>query len=189
MAYAAAHCDLKMHGTLSPDDLKDLCINSYSDADWNGDPETTKSTTGFHIEICGRSSGNTWAASWGSVLQTTTGSATAETETVSASHTLRREAIPIQVLLEHFLDVRVPIVMLIDNTQCLSAIAKGYSKKLRHIGRTQRCCLGLLNELTRDPEMQISAQHCPTDWHKGDMYTKALAPGKFRDALEMINMK
>ena len=180
MAYAAANGDLKMHCTLSPEDLKDLNIDSYSDADWNGDPETTRSTTGFHVELVGKKSGNVWAISWGSVLQTTTGSATAETETVSASHTLRREAIPIQILLEHFLGSRVPIVMLIDNTQCLSAIKKGYSKKLRHIGRTQRVCVGLLNELTVDKELKISAQHCPTDRHKGDMYTKCLALGSSR---------
>ena len=78
--------------------------------------------------------------------------------------------------------------MMIDNTQCLSAIAKGYSKKLRHIGRTQRVCLGLLNEIVNNAEWKISCEHHPTATHKGDMFTKMLAPAKFREALKMIDM-
>ena len=79
--------------------------------------------------------------------------------------------------------------MKIDNNQCLSAIAKGYSKKLRHIGRTQRVCVGLLHELTQDPELMISAEHCSTDKQKGDLFTKTLIASKFENALQMIGMK
>ena len=189
MAYASNNCDFVLKGTLSPEDLDDLEILASPDADWNGDPETTKSTTGFFLEIVGRKSGNSWQITWGSVLQSTTGSATAETETVACSHTMRREAIPVQILFEHMLDIRLPVRMFVDNIQCLSAIAKGYSKKLRHIGRTQRVCLGLLNEIVNNSEWKISCEHCETLKHKGDMFTKALAPGKFQNALNMINME
>ena len=73
----------------------DLTLLAYSDADWNGDPATSKSTTGFWLELASESSGHTWPISWGTLKQTTSGSATAETETVAAS--VRREAIPAQI--------------------------------------------------------------------------------------------
>ena len=78
--------------------------------------------------------------------------------------------------------------MNIDNNQAISAITKGYSKKLRHLARTQRVCIGLLNECLNDPEMQFLVQHCPTLVMKGDIFTKALITAKFEDALAMIQM-
>ena len=101
MSYCAHHYDYVLQGTLSPDDLHDVVIRPFPDADWSGDPCTTRSTTGFWLELFAKSSGNSWPLSWGSVLQTSTASATAESETVAASHTLRREAIPVQILFEH----------------------------------------------------------------------------------------
>jgi hypothetical protein len=83
---------------------------------------------------------------------------------------------------------RLPIRMKIDNMQAISAIKKGYSKKLRHIARTQRVCLGLLNELLNDPEIKMQIEHCPTLEMKGDLFTKALNAPKFAEALRMINM-
>ena len=78
--------------------------------------------------------------------------------------------------------------MQIDNTQAISAITKGYSKKLRHLARTQRVCIGLLNDLLRDPEVQFSVHHCPTALMKGDLFTKFLIMQKFDEALRMIGM-
>ena len=83
---------------------------------------------------------------------------------------------------------RLDINMNIDNSQALIAIEKGYSKKLRHLARTQRVCIGLLNELLHDPEMQFSASHCPTAEMKGDLFTKSLNTQKFENALTMIRM-
>ena len=174
---------------MAPGDIDDVVIAAFPDADWNGDPCTTKSTTGFWVELFAANSGHTWPASWGAVLQTSTSSATAESETVAASHTLRREAIPIQILLEQMLGRRLQIKMKIDNSQAIAAIRKGYSKKLRHIARTQRVCIGLLNELLHDPEMMMSLEHCPTGDMKGDLFTKALNTQKFQVALEMIRMR
>ena len=188
MSYAAHHADMVLCGQLSPLDLEDLEIVPYSDADWNGDPATTKSTTGVWVELASAKSGNTWPVSWGAVLQTSTGSATAETETVAASHALRREAIPIQILMEHMLAKRLNIRMQIDNTQAISAIEKGYSKKLRHLLRTQRVCIGLLNECLNDPELQMVVEHCVTTKMKADLFTKALNGPKFLEALRMVNL-
>ena len=70
MSYAFHHSDLKLHGSLSPEDIKDIEIVPYSDADWAGDASTTKSTTGFWLELYSPSSGRSWLISWGAILQT-----------------------------------------------------------------------------------------------------------------------
>ena len=121
-------------------------------------------------------------------MQTSTASATAEAETVAASHAMRRESIPIQILLEEVLGRRLSIVHKIDNMQAITAITKGYSKKLRHLQRTQRVGIGLLNECINDDELQMSIEHCPTDLMKGDLFTKALKGPKFQPALDMIGL-
>ena len=120
--------------------------------------------------------------------ETSTASATAEAETVAASHALRREAIPLQILLEAMLGKRVKIVHRIDNMQALSAIEKGYSKKLRHLARTQRVCIWLLNECTHDEELLYSVEHCATDCMKADIFTKAMNAVKYEKAVLMIRL-
>ena len=187
MAYAHHHSRMALHGSLSPDD--DVVIRSFSDADWSGDPETTKSTTRFWVELFAKGSGHSWPLAWGSMKQTSTSSSTAESEVVAASHAVRREVIPIQILMEAILGRRLKIQMLIDNSQALLAIQRGYSKKLRHLARTQRVGIGLLNELTKDPDMELTVEHCPTLSMKADIFTKALIGPKFQDALEMIGMR
>ena len=67
----------------------------------------------------------------------------------------------------------------VDNTQAISAVRKGYSKKLRALSRTQRVCIGVVHELIEDKEMLIVVEHCPTAQMKGDIFTKALAPASY----------
>ena len=47
MSYVAHNAAVKLTASLSPADLSDLVLNLYTDADWAGDPTTTKSTTEF----------------------------------------------------------------------------------------------------------------------------------------------
>ena len=58
MAYIAQEHDLELVGTLAPDDIKDLVIVVWPDADWNGDPHTTRSTSGLFVELRGAKPGN-----------------------------------------------------------------------------------------------------------------------------------
>lgn len=115
MSYAQRTADLVVEGTLSPADFADVAIHLYTDADWNGDPATTKSTNGWWCELFAEGSGRSWPLCWGAGLQTCTSSATAEAETVAASHGLRKEAFPIQLLLEEIIGRRVAIVHHVDN--------------------------------------------------------------------------
>ena len=60
MGYARREQNKVLHGELAPGDLNGVVINIYADADWNGDGETSKSTTGFWFELYSPSSGRSW---------------------------------------------------------------------------------------------------------------------------------
>ena len=104
-------------GTLSPEDLLTFVILCYSDADLNGNAETSKSVSGWWVELFCAITGHTFPLSWGLSQQTSTASATAESETIAFSHAARREALPIQMLLEDAPNRPVQIVCMIDNMQ------------------------------------------------------------------------
>ena len=97
--------------------------------------------------------------------------------------------LPVQLLLEQLLGTVIPILGLIDNDQAITAIRKGYSKKLRALPRTQRVAIGVLNECLLDAEVKYDIEHCPTDLNKGDLFTKALNTEKFSLAKEMIGVR
>ena len=82
---------------------------------------------------------------------------------------------------------------------------------MRHIQRTQRVSLGMLNEILvhrddegkddlgmdavdehcdrRDDEGRLDLEQAPTADHKGDLLTKELDPAQFNRALSMIGMR
>ena len=92
------------------------------------------------------------------------------------------------MLLEEMLGVRVPIRCRIDNSQAITAINKGYSKKLRYLQRCHRVALGALHELVTDPEMKITIEYVESKLQKGDIFTKAMSPASFTSARETIGM-
>ena len=55
----------------------------WSDADWCGDAEHTKSTLGMLLELIDRNAGRRWLLSWAVRRHGATSSSTAETETVA----------------------------------------------------------------------------------------------------------
>ena len=161
----------------------------WTDADWNGDPNSSRSTSGLFVELASPTPGRTFPLVWRSVLQTTTGSSSAETETVSLSAGLRQEGLPIQELLEVLIGKRLRIKCRVDNTQAIAAAKKGYSKRLRHLSRTQRVSIGVLNDMVEDPDMCVDVDYVPTMEQKGDIFTKALLPAAFIRARAMSSMK
>ena len=186
--YAACTSERVLSGVLSPSDLLDLLLLTFSDADLKGDPMTSKSVTGWWIEQFAPASRRSFPLSWGSSRQKSTGGSTAETETVAFAHVARREASPIQMLLDEVLPRRLEIACRIDNMQTIQTVTKGYSKRLRRLPRTQRVCVGMLHEMLNDPDINMSMEHCPTLQMKADIFTKALNGPRFKAALEMIRM-
>eukprot|EP00974_Lingulodinium_polyedra_P096367 9341904-Lingulodinium_polyedra.AAC.1 len=60
MTYAACTSKYVLKGALAPPDLEDVLLLVYSDADWNGDPETSKSVSGWWIELFAPTSGRSF---------------------------------------------------------------------------------------------------------------------------------
>ena len=184
----AGALNFELAGCRSPDDRDHTTLEMYSDADWNGDGSTTKSTDGCWVELSGLD-GRIFPIVWRATRQTFTSSSSAESETVGASKGIRQEAIPIQALLERLLGRKVPLRCRLDNTQAILAITRGYSKRLRSLSRTHRVSLGVLSELVNDPELGITVEYVNMLLQKADIFTKALAPQAFLRARELIGMR
>ncbi len=84
---------------------------------------------------------------------------------------------------------RRPVVRTwVDNTQALAAVRKGYSKKLRHISRTQGVNIGSMSELLSAPAEMVTAEYVESSRQKGDLFTKGLGADKFATALQMCGL-
>ena len=150
MAYLKAEASLELVGTLSPDDVTALQLELSTDADWNCDACTTRNVSGMHLELVNPNSGNVFPLTWRSSGQSATSCSTAESEVVALSHGLRHVGLPVQDLVQEFLGERIPLVGLVDNQQAITAVKRGYSKRLRCLIRTHRIAIGSLHEIVGD---------------------------------------
>ena len=78
-----------------------------------------------------------------------------------------------KLLLEESRGRLLRILHHIDSTHAISAIEKGYAKKLRHLSMTQRVGIGLLNECAIYVELQLENTYCPAADMDGDLFTPA----------------
>ena len=207
-SYLETKQNMVLTGSLRRDDLKHLQLRCYPDADLCGDLFSTKSTSGFWLELSG-ASGRGMPISWGSKKQTFTAHHTQEAETVSAATTLKKEALPTQALLERVLGFPLPLSLHEDNSACISAVKHGYSPALRDLPRTHRTSLGSLHEMFYGaypappdrcrccgrpeasppvPPGKLSLVKEPTETQKGDIFTKHLDNSKFENGLMLLRM-
>jgi hypothetical protein len=83
----------------------------------------------------------------------------------------------------------VGLLCLEDNTQCIAAVKKGYSAALRHLARTERIALGVAHEQFYGDNSNFAIEYQVSELHKGDVFTKKLAPGPFERAItELLGM-
>ena len=126
-AYLESAGPIALHSELSPDDLQDVQLVMWSDADWCGDSEDTKSTSGLLLELLNPFTGRRWPISWSVRRQGSTSSSIAEAETVALSHATKHEGIPMLILLDALLGgARRPIELVakVDNTHAISGVHK-----------------------------------------------------------------
>ena len=94
--YIAHHADLELVGCLDAQDKESCVLVTYvSDADLAGDLETTKSTSGFWIEMQSADGKRCWPSAWRSKRQGSTASSTCEAETISRATALNSEELPL----------------------------------------------------------------------------------------------
>ena len=157
----------------------------YVDADFAGDKAHAKSTSGGFLVLKGPSTH--FPLAWVSKRQTSTSRSTTESEVVSLAHSLYSEGIPALQLWDRLLDKPVHLRTLEDNQATIIVVKKGYSPKLRHITRTHKVNLSSLSEIYTEDNASI--EYVDTNEQAADIFTKALPPQKWANALELLGMR
>ena len=155
----------------------------YVDADFAGDKAHAKSTSGGLLVFKGPSTH--FPLAWVSKRQTSTSRSTAGSEVVSLAHSLYSEGIPALQL--RLLDKPVHLRTLEDNQATIIVVKKGYSPKLRRITRTHKVNLSSLSEIYTEDNASI--EYVDTNEQAADIFTKALPPQKWANALELLGMR
>ena len=73
-----------------------------------------------------------------------------------------------------------------DNQATIRVVKKGYSAKLRHISRTHKIDISSIFEIIELDNIEII--YCKTDDQAADIFTKALAPLKWPNALSLLGI-
>jgi hypothetical protein len=143
-------------------------VSGYCDADFAGDVDTRRSTTGYVFLI------NGGAVSWSSKLQPTVAVSTTEAEYMSVASAIK-EALWLRKLLQ---DLHVPVegpVTMHSDSQGAISLAQNpiISARSKHID--------VLHHFARErlARKEVLIEYCPTDRMLADCFTKALSAQKF----------
>jgi hypothetical protein len=201
MSYVSCSLDLRLTGSMPVGQASSARLVCWPDADLAGDKATARATGGFWVELeCGD---HKWPLAWQSKRQTSTAISTAESETISLQRCLHKEGLPLQEALSSMLGVDLPLHVMEDNSQCISAVTNGYSANMRHLTRVQRTCISsmheaffpeveedfLTGEIDAQPQLNCTIAYCKSGEHKGDMFTKPLDRALFLSGLQKIGME
>ena len=157
------------------DDSKSVI--GFSDADWGGDIEDSKSTSGYCFEVGGT------IVSWRSNKQSCVALSTAEAEYIALSSTAQ-EAIWLNELWKDFnREPSKPTVIFEDN-QAAIKLARNpqYHGKTKHISIKYHF---IRDQVSRNV---IELKYCSTEQMKADIFTKGLNTTKFTKLRDMLGM-
>ena len=154
-------------------------IVAYSDADWAGDPDTRKSTTGYLVKLDGD------LVSWASRRQPTVTTSSAEAEYMAITE-VAKEVIWIRQLMSELLavlhqsqarsrSVRLPPATIWTDNQAAKSISENdtFHSRTKHIDIRHR----FIQQGIAQGEYKV--QWLPTEEQQADMLTKALDRSTF----------
>ena len=157
----------------------------FVDADFAGESDNARSTSGGFLILAGP---NTWfPLAWISKRQTSTSRSTTEAEIISLATSLFSEALPMLDLWDTLLGRHVQLVVMEDNQATMKIAKRGYSSKLRHVQRVHKVNISSIAEVLSSEE--VSIEYCPTDLQSADVFTKALTPAKWDNALDLLGIR
>ena len=174
----------RLVGTVG-DPADSLRLRLYVDADFAGDRLDAKSTSGGYLVLVGPST--FFPLMWVSKRQTSVSRSTTEAEVVSLAASLFGEAIPALVFWEAALGRTIELDICEDNQATIRVVLKGFSSKLRHISRTHKINLSSVHEVIDQESVHV--EDCDTAKQAADIFTKALAPQKWDNALALLGME
>ena len=167
------------------DDPSELYLSLYADADFAGEKEGARSTSGGYLVLKGPNSH--FPLAWLSKRQTSTSRSTTESEVISLAHSVFSEGIPALGLWEVLLKRTVELQVHEDNQATILVVRKGFSPKLRHISRTHKVNLSSLSEVMSEPNIDL--RYVDTSEQAADIFTKALPPHKWTAALALLGIR
>ena len=168
--FLESHSDYTLKGFIDRANISKLRIDVYPDADWAGDPETVRSTSGMHIQL---SDGiNVYPLEWASKRQSVVSCSTPEAELVSLARAVRMFALSMQTLLTKLYGVQPPMYVHEDNSATILILQKGYSPSLSHLERTHKINIAWTCEVLKDKTVHL-VKIASKD-QLGDFYTKPL---------------
>ena len=170
MCYMHSTPNTRMCGWVG-DDVKDWELVLYADADFAGDRETSRSTSGVFLCIRGPITFFPLAAT--SKRQSCVSHSTPEAEIVAADLAIRTEGLPGATLWEALLGRPVTVRFMEDNSAAIITMKNGHSPAMRHIGRIHRVDLAFIAECSA--AKHFSVEYCPTSLMRADIFTKAFS--------------
>ncbi|XP_062539030.1 uncharacterized protein LOC134207326 [Armigeres subalbatus] len=153
-------------------------LAGYADADWAGDMDSRRSTTGFVLSFGGG------VVSWTSRRQASVTLSSMEAEYVALSETCQ-ETLWMRKLLGDFGEAPgAPTTLKEDNQSCLAFVRSERSnRRSKHIDTRER----FIQELCDRKE--VALEYCSTDEMLADLLTKPLGPLKHQKFCNMLGFQ
>lgn len=160
LAYLKGTAD---YGIFFSGSKKDGLLSTYSDADYAGDLETRRSTTGFWLIL------NEGPVAWTSRRQHCTTLSTTEAEYVAVCEATK-ETVWMRNLLQNIgLEQSAPTVLFCDNQSAIRLVRNPeFHKRTKHIDVQ----FHFIREKQEDGTIDV--QYIPTDQQLADIFTKPL---------------
>ena len=149
----------------------------YSDADWAGDLDDRKSTSGYVFKL------SEGPISWRSKKQTCVALSTAEAEYMALASAVQ-EAIWLERLVSDLLGSKEETVTVYEDN--MSTICMG--KNQQYHGRTKHIAIKYHFVREKVAEGVVRVPYCKSDDMLADMFTKPLSAPRFKKLCEMIGM-
>ena len=149
----------------------------YSDADWGGDCNDYKSTTGYMFQIGGT------AVTWRSKKQSCTALSTAEAEYMALS-SAAQEAIWMRELNSDLRNPQSQPTVIFEDNQSAISMAKNpqFHGRSKHINIKYHF---IREQVSND---KIRLKYCPTEDMLADLLTKGIGPEKFERLRSLCGM-
>ena len=153
------------------------CVG-YSDADWGGDSDDHKSTSGFLFQFGGT------VVTWHSQKQSCVALSTAEAEYMALASTAQ-DAVWLKQLIEEVTQSSVNPLTLFEDNQSAISIAKNprFHNRTKHIGIKYHYIREQITNQT------VELIYCPTEDMLADVLTKGLTQVKFERFREMFGLR
>lgn len=154
------------------------CVG-FSDADWAGDLDDRKSTSGYVFQIGGT------AVSWRSKKQTTVALSTAEADYVALAGATQEAVWMRQLTADLNGEPATEPTVVFEDNQAAIAMAKNpqFHGRSKHISIKYHFVRDKVNDGT------INISYCPTTEMIADMLTKGLPTGTFNKLRKMIGLE